>query len=210
MDVTQGPRPLPFLLALGLGFALLMSHGAARADAIPPPPACPPGSRGMSSHAGECCVPATCQSDADCKDLKGTTCRPWRVCTRVYLVPAGGRRSRDIPPRPQELAVGSCPVEEGCTGDEEPPPPTAGKPSGGGVPSCVDQDYCVAKALPPLPTSGPGKGRSENDSDEGDEGDEGKVPAAGCCKCHLGAPSESHGWLMALGLGLLALRRRRS
>lgn len=156
----------------------------------------------MSSHGGQRCVPAPCQSNADCKDLKGTTCRPWRVCTKVYLVPAGGRRGGDIPPSPQNLAVGSCPVEQGCTGAEEPPPITAGKPSGG-VPACVDQDYCVAKALPPLPTSAPGKS-GDDDEEDGEE----TSPAAGCCKCHLGARQDGHGWLMALGLALLALRRR--
>ncbi|MBW2457516.1 MAG: hypothetical protein JRI68_23615 [Deltaproteobacteria bacterium] len=209
MSVTRRVRRIRLLPALALGVVLLAAHGTARADSIPPPPACPPGSRGLSSHAGERCVPATCQSDADCKDLKGTTCRRWRVCVRTHMVPAGGRRGGEVPPRAEDLAVGSCPVEKGCTGDEEPPPLTAGK-ANPGPPHCLDADYCVPQALPPLPTSSPGKGDDDEDEDDEEEDGEETSPAAGCCKCHLGARQDGQGWLMALGLALLALRRRRS
>ena len=198
-------RPL-WLGVIGLLACLLTGGGTALADAIPPPPACPPGSRGVSSHAGERCEPAPCQSDADCKDLEGTTCRRWRVCTKVYMVPAGGRRSFNTPPHPENLAVAGCPVEKGCTGTEEPPPPTAGT-ANPEPPSCVDRDFCVPKALPPLPTARPDgkKARGDRGDDDGDE----TAPAGGCCKCHLGARQDGHGWLLVLGLVLLLLRRRR-
>ncbi len=185
------------LLAMGLSAALLAGAATAQADSIPPPPACPPGSRGSSSHAGELCLPAPCTTDGDCK-RPDTRCRPWRVCTRTYAVPPGGRRV-NAPPRDLDLVVGSCAPDKACTGAEEPPPPTAGSPKPDPV-RCSEATYCIPTGLPPLPTAGPKKDpAAENEPD---------LPPSGCCKCHLGAQNGEHGWLLVLGLTMLGTRRR--
>ncbi len=43
------------------------------ADVVQSPPKdCPPGSRGVTSHAGPACVVANCESDAECKAAPST------------------------------------------------------------------------------------------------------------------------------------------
>jgi hypothetical protein len=184
----------------GLGMALLTGAATAQADAIPPPPACPPGSRGASSHAGQWCAPAPCARDGDCTQPE-TQCRPWRVCTRTYSVPRGGRRGFQSPPQDEDLVVASCAPEEACSGQDEPPPPTSGSPKADAA-RCKDGKYCVSAPLPPLPATTAKKRKTQVDEDEPD-------PPKGCCKCHLGARDGHQGWLLVLGLATLAARRGR-
>lgn len=194
---------------------VLALPSAALADAIDGPPACPPGARGMSSHAGQWCVAAPCASDSECHD--GATCRPWRVCVRTIEMPFGGRRAfaADEPrTHPVELVVGTCAPDAACTGLEEPPPPGV-RPSLPGqdvpAPTCTDGRYCVPPDLPPLPSLGGGP----RAVDPGDEGDEPTAPnpaptsaRSGCgCRTASGAAIPLP---MAFAVALLALALRRS
>lgn len=183
------------LAAVSLGLALILSAFTARADAIPPPPACPPGARGVALHDGEWCEPAPCTSDTDCREGTGT-CRPWRVCTRLYSIKPGGLRPDDPPPRDVALVVGSCSQAQACTGEEEPPPPTAGRAQAGPT-QCRDGDYCVPASLPSLPSAGaPGSAT--------------KGPASRrSCGCRVGVPASGLGGGLGLGLLWIWIRRRR-
>lgn len=50
-----------------LATAVVLVAGVARADAImAPPPDCPPGSHGESSHTDTICSPTDCTTDAEC------------------------------------------------------------------------------------------------------------------------------------------------
>ena len=184
-------------LAAGSFMASMTIVAMAQADALPPPPACPPGSQGTTSHAGPRCVPAPCDSDEDCKEVGGS-CRDWRVCTRSTKV-GPHRRRRGAPPTYHEIVVGTCPPADKCKGDEEPPPPTVGKlidvP-----PSCSERKFCVPASLPPLPAPTASAKR----------GPGGKRSRLGACGCRLGSKSgaDSSGWLSAFGLLALVLRRK--
>jgi uncharacterized protein (TIGR03382 family) len=187
---------LPLVL---VAFALAMPDHA-RADAIDQPPACPPGARGVSSHAGIRCWAAPCTSDSECRD--GNVCRPWRVCTVHSSVPPGGRGGFDRAPNDEELVVGTCEQSAACRGDEEPPPPMVGTRAEG-PPSCRDASFCVPpRALPSLPAVDP---PTENGSSQ-------EVPAStepagrtGCgCDAAPGAAITTAGLVV-----LFALSRRR-
>jgi hypothetical protein len=179
---------------------LTLSFGAApaAADAIDQAPACPPGARGVSSHAGIRCHPAACTNDADCEG-RGV-CRPWRVCTIRSSVPPGGLGGFNQPPRDEELVVGTCEPSAACRGDEEPPPPMVGTPAVG-PPVCRDATFCVPeRALPPLPApSG-----SEQSSGEESAGPGASQPSRNGCGCEA-AP----GAAVLSGLALLFFARRR-
>ncbi|MBW2525160.1 MAG: hypothetical protein JRI23_13335 [Deltaproteobacteria bacterium] len=180
--------------------------GTAWADALPPPPACPPGARGKTTHAGPRCAPAPCTSDADCKEQEiGGSCKPWRVCTRSTEVPPHRRGRPGGTPTVEQVVVGSCAPAHKCSGDEEPPPPTVGELLEG-KPSCQEGKFCVPGALPPLPTGAPG----------GPGATGGKAPSggkAGCGSCAIGRPSRDGGlppgWLAPLAVVALRLRRKR-
>lgn len=135
---------LPALVAL----LVLGAPGAAHADAIDGPPACPPGARGRSSHSGTWCVPASCTADADCEG--GATCVERRLCAIEVMVTPGGRRASPEPPAPipVEMVVATCLPTETCTGTEEPWPDTAGHV--GAVPRCAARRVCVTPPLPSL------------------------------------------------------------
>jgi len=135
-------------VVLGALTAALLLPATTRADAISGPPACPPGSRGQSSHSGQWCAPATCTDDTQCSPA--ATCRPWRVCTRASDVELGGLRPRPEPPVRMQLVVGTCDPSANCRGDEEPPPSLVGKLLDG-PPQCRDDRHCVAADLPALP-----------------------------------------------------------
>lgn len=198
------------LLVVGVIMGAAMP--AARADAISPPPACPPGSQGRSSHAGEWCEPAACQSDSDCSKLGGS-CRPWRVCTRAAKAQHGGLRGFDRPPMDVTLAVGSCAPDEACRGDEEPPPPTIGSWAEG-PPVCTNATYCVPASLPPLPTAaGPSSAAPSGSADAGGCA----PPPAGRprgCGCRVGAPTDPlvglGALVVAVGVAGYARRRRKT
>ena len=84
---TRAARALLFL-------ACCAAAGEARADSIAPRPACPPGSLGRSSHAGQWCAAAPCTADSDCK-RKGDTCKKWRVCEQAAMA-THGRTSKSF------------------------------------------------------------------------------------------------------------------
>lgn len=189
-------------------FVLLLLGATAHADSLEPPPACPPGSRGQSTHEGLWCEPWTCSSDADCN---GGRCVPWRVCTRVATVAPDrwGRR----PPEPLTIVVGSCQPSHACTGTEEPPPPVVGSFDASASPTCTEATYCVPVALPQFPT---------RDVEEADEGPEGTVTgsapespagprATRNCGCATPAPSASEPIeaVALLALVLVVMGRRR-
>jgi hypothetical protein len=133
----------------GALIAALLLPATAAADAIDGPPACPPGARGYSAHAGQWCVPWTCTADADCGGQ--AACRPWRVCTRESDVVPGGMRPEPSPPQRMTLVVGTCDPAAACRGDEEPPPEVVGK-FVEGAPKCVEANHCVPADLPALPS----------------------------------------------------------
>jgi len=142
---TPSPRLSAILVTLG---AALLLPTIVRADAISGPPACPPGSRGRSSHAGQWCEPWTCTADDTCG--AAAKCRPWRVCTKASDVEPGGMRAEPAPPMRMQLVVGTCDPALGCRGDEEPPPLLVGKLLAD-APQCRDDRHCVADDLPALP-----------------------------------------------------------
>ncbi len=133
---------------LGALTAALLLPATTRADSISGPPACPPGTRGQSSHSGQWCAPMTCADDGACGPA--STCRPWRVCTRDSDVEPGGLRAHPEPPVRMQLVVGTCDPALKCRGDEEPPPPLVGKLLDG-PPQCRDERHCVPTDLPALP-----------------------------------------------------------
>lgn len=192
--------------------SLLILPSAALADAIGSPPACPPGARGASSHAGQWCVAAPCAADSECRG--GATCRPWRVCVRTIDMPFGRRRAFDDGAphtQPVDLVVGTCAPTAACTGLEEPPPPGVRPPPAGQAlpaPICTDASYCVPPALPPLP----GLGGDPRAVDLQDEGSEATGPTSARTGC--GCRSAAGGAIPPLALTLVAVvavaaRRRR-
>ena len=171
----------------------LAAGATARADVIPPSPACPPGAHPRASHSGTWCEPAPCKADADC-GREGATCRPWRVCTRTHKVPWGGRRA--LPTRTEDVAlvIGSCSPEVRCSGEEEPPPPLIGEPAGSPV-TCAEASFCVAPSLPPLPR---------------DEPRASVLPRSlKACGCRVGEPAPGGAGLAAIALCALAACARR-
>jgi hypothetical protein len=81
--VARASLALLCLLATVLVFA-----GAARADAIgPPPDTCPQFARGSSCHGGAYCAPAICSIDADC--AAGESCRDVELCVGPYDCTSG-------------------------------------------------------------------------------------------------------------------------
>lgn len=183
--------------------AALLLPTLARADAIAGPPACPPGSRGQSSHSGQWCAPATCTADSECGPA--ATCRPWRVCTRDSDVELGGLRAGPEPPVRMQMVVGTCDPASKCRGDEEPPPQLVGKLLAG-PPSCRDERHCVANDLPALPPRAadvPANPPPSPPSDPPATGSPPVAPRPGC-GCTTDGPFALPGLL-----ALLLIRRRR-
>lgn len=143
--MTNGLRRFAVCGALA---AVVVLPARARADSIDGPPACPPGARGESSHAGQWCVPWLCAVDADCGG--SGSCRDWRVCTRESDVIPGGLRPEPEPAERIRLVVGTCDPAAACRGDEEPPPELVGKLVEG-APECKVDNHCVPADLPGLP-----------------------------------------------------------
>lgn len=197
-------------MAAALLLAWLAMTPEAGADAIAPSPACPPGSRGKSSHAGQWCAAASCETDDDCKQ-KGAICKQWRVCVREAMV-THHRRARSA--RVTEQVVGTCAPEKACKGDEEPPPPLVGQIVRG-PPICTTGRYCVPGSLPPLPPPEPDEEEDEEDeeTDEEDEGEKDRGASAstkeGCgCGCRSSKAPAHATLLVFLASALLLIRRR--
>jgi hypothetical protein len=184
-------RPLriaPAILTSSLVFALLTWSATLSADMVSWPAACPPGSKGESSHDGAWCTAAPCRSNRDCED-SNVECRSWRVCTQTFSVQPRGRGASDGPPRDREEVVSSCAPQGGCDGSNEPPPQTAGKPRS--TPAvCKVADFCVAKPLPGLLDDKPAR--------------------SGRCRCTLvGERGGALGWAVALLIVALMIARTR-
>jgi hypothetical protein len=102
-------------LAAVLLLLLVSAPAAALADAIgPPPPKCPRGSAGVSSHEGEWCEPTTCATDLDCPDARCTL--GVGLCVTRQTVPCGGLWNPANGPCTVELAEahGSCKQQSDC------------------------------------------------------------------------------------------------
>lgn len=185
--------------------ACCVSASGARADAISPAPACPPGSLGRSSHAGQWCAAAPCTEDTDCK-REGHSCKKWRVCQQAAMVSHNRRR-----PHSSRMVqvISTCAPRAACKGDEEPPPPLVGKPEG--ETTCTTGQYCLPASLPALPAPAP-----EEDDDAEDEEDDDKAPKARAprtsdgCGCRSRSAAAQGGASVLVALGLLLMVRRRS
>ena len=190
--------------------AVCSGGSTARADAIAPRPACPPGSRGQSSHAGQWCAAATCKTDEDCK-VKGSTCRNWRVCVRDAKASHHRRRPA---PTTTTLVVGTCAPDKKCRGDEEPPPPLIGTLEKGTL-RCVTARHCVPASLPPMPQTKPKpkpKPGSNDDDDEDEKESRRAAPRTRSkgCGCRSSGPVATATAPLLFIAALLFFRRRRS
>ncbi|MFO0747096.1 MAG: hypothetical protein U1F43_15755 [Myxococcota bacterium] len=77
--------PIAAVFVASLALSLAAVAGAARADAVPPPPAdCPAGAIGITGHNGPSCTPMACSEDKDCVDAMGFDKRP-RTCQELAL-----------------------------------------------------------------------------------------------------------------------------
>lgn len=117
-----------------------ISGGAARADAVPPPPTeCPPGAIGVTGHNGPYCTPMGCSNDAECGDRMGydkraRTCADVGVCVeeRHESSASGWSHGAPITLRVAHAAcaddgrcqVGTCERGKHCLLAEEPTPPS--------------------------------------------------------------------------------------
>ena len=185
----------------------------AYADALSPPPACPPGAKGQSTHAGLWCAPAPCTSDEQCRT--GNSCRNWRVCIRKS---DSFYNRRNPVPLQIDVVVGSCDPAQKCSGEDQPPPPMAGTVASG-RPECTVGKYCVPPTLPPLPSgknpgaAGDGDDDPKGQQDHGEQAtDKTGRPLNGGrnCRCELvGQTGNGYGsWLAILTAMLLVIRRR--
>ena len=116
--------PGAFVLAVAL-----LPTGAARADAIGPPPAdCVPGSEAVFCHGPPTCGVLGCTSDGDCTG--GRVCRPAALCIEPHA--CGGILGAPV----YDHAISACAADGGC-------------PTGG---TCSNERVCV---LDPTVDGGP-------------------------------------------------------
>lgn len=198
----RGPSDNHAMRRVVCGLVVLLWSGVASADSIEGPPACPPGSRGDSSHEGQWCEPWPCANDGECN---GGRCVPWRVCTRVANVELGGLRPRPPPTVQRTQVVGTCDPARACTGTEEPPPPTVGSFEGAAPPTCSEGRYCVSVALPPFPAR-PRSAASPSAPPGGPSAPPSPTTTRNCGCSAVGAPSRG---AFALALLLVLAWRRR-
>lgn len=174
-------RPMKAMRVLLGCTALLLRVGAARADAVPPPPPdCLEGTEGQTCHGGPYCSPKVCAEDADCG--AGKVCQPRQLC--VAEINCGGGWEPDPEPALAQNVVGTCEGGAAC-----------GPPA-----SCVALRVCG-------PSSGTGSaGGAAGGSSTGRD----DVTITGC-DCAVGAasgaPAAGLAALLA-GAALLAARRR--
>ena len=205
-DYTERGKVMEWGMPAVLVLACFVGNPEARGDAIAPAPACPPGSQGQSSHAGQWCAPAPCKADSDCK-VEGVNCRRWRVCVRETTVSHNRRRPTL---RQQDVVVGTCPPGKACKGDEEPPPPQVGTLKEG-APRCSTGEYCVPASLPPLPQVA--KDVEEEEEEEEEEVKKSRNSTSKSrrkgCGCQTSSPVAHNAPLVLLAAALLLLARRR-
>ena len=108
--------------------ALVLSASLAHADAVGPEPTnCPPGSRGVSSHAGEWCEATECPPDECGTDER---CAEQGLCIEVEQRECGGLRPDTAEPCFIEahIAHGRCRTNDDCD-----------------VGTCEIADRCIAR-----------------------------------------------------------------
>lgn len=107
-------------LSWGLVFVLVAVTTGAFADAIPPPPTCPAGATGQSSHAGAYCAPTrTCATAAQCGGHR-ESCLDTSLCVAQVTQDAYAH----FPPQPgdvprhetHEEVTGTCDAHHHCAG----------------------------------------------------------------------------------------------
>lgn len=120
--------------------------GAARADAVPPPPSdCPPGAIGETGHNGPYCKPKGCTTDAECTDRLGYDKRP-RACVPLAIcveerkessrsgwshgTPITRRFAHEACDDDGRCEVGSCEKGNHCAIIADEPPATTAAPTG--------------------------------------------------------------------------------
>lgn len=174
-----------------------LAPGFSRADVLmPPPPTCPEGARGRTSHAGPHCAPWTC--DQGCGE--GKACKAAALCV---VQRQGANRARrftfDVVRGPCEAggkcAEGTCETREVCVA-AAPVAPQAGP----------DAATVVAPETPaavePVPAAAPDAQVLEDKK----LGTETRKPAA----CSSGAGETAFALAFPVAwLALLALKRRR-
>ncbi len=169
------------------------ADGAARADAVPPPPSdCPPGAIGETGHNGPYCTPKACTTDAECTDRRGydarpRTCAPLAICVETRKEPSASGWSHGTPIT-RRFAHEVCASDGACP-----------------VGSCERGHYCVlaTDAAPERPaTSAPPTASTPTaNSPVG-------VVAKGCGSCGAGGADAVAWFAIAAGLAM-RLRRRR-
>jgi hypothetical protein len=218
-DATRAKTACRLALAL-CACAPWLSALPVRADAIDPPPACPPGTRGRTSHAGQWCEAQPCAVDADCAPRNAvdrilqpgpSRCRPWRVCVRTADVARGGDYG-NAPHHAEDLVVGSCDPSAACDGTERPQPPTHGtfRP---GAPVCTVASYRVPDTPPPLPPRAPGASAHAQPSvasahAQPSGATDPAPPASAGCAITTARRSSIVVALLSIALALVARRRR--
>lgn len=154
--------------------ALAATSGTASADAVgPPPDDCPPGAQGVTGHAGQWCVAATCNTDADCtggdslRALMGrgggaTVCREVDLCLTTSTYHAGGRgayvNGPDAPPLTRVIASActpSCDAPGVCSRAKRCAPAGAVAPPVPAAPPAPPVPPVAPGAAPPVPAAAP-------------------------------------------------------
>jgi MYXO-CTERM domain-containing protein len=112
--MAEPPRTMR-RLALSL-LLLAAAPAVVAADAIAPPPECPPGAHGVSSHDGQWCTPTTCAADADCSrwgasEQDPLVCRPAGLCVATESRSPGGRMPADAPREPYQVQIARAACE---------------------------------------------------------------------------------------------------
>ena len=164
--------------------------GAARADAVPPPPNdCPPGAIGETGHNGPYCMPKACSTDAECTDRLGydkrpRTCAPLAICVETRKEPSASGWSHGTPIT-RRIAHEICSEDGACR---------AG--------SCERGNYCAlaTDAPPERPATAPATTSTPNAPAGG--------VSKGCGACDAGGADLAAGAAIAAGVVVGFGRRR--
>jgi MYXO-CTERM domain-containing protein len=214
------------LLSLSSFVVALTFAGVARADVVaPPPPSCPDGSIGQSSHSGPYCWLAPCTNDEMCasyhsRDNTPRVCRPTAVCVRSKELWRKGGGKSEVPE-----AIGSCDGAAKCDPSAKceratrcVPAARASTSSGSGNPSATPPtptppaDAAPADAAPTA-TAAPPPTATGHPPDRPAGSDPSPSPAPQS-SCFCSAPAPSGSGSLALSVAALAagalVRRRRS
>ncbi len=175
-------RTLAGYAALMLGLAL---SNTSRADAVgPPPPDCPPGSWGQTTHYGPHCAPYSCTTDSQCK--KDHKCLPHGLCIseRTHTHQRGDTHVVEV--------HGSCATGQACPEGSE----------------CRKGSYCMLDRPPAQPPSAkPATGPPTPSGTPSGTPSPGAPPATtppnkGCGGCATATPTPDN---PSLGVALILL-----